>query len=246
VFVEADLAPGAVVSATPAQAHYLVRVMRRKTGAAVRLFNGRDGEFAARVEQDGRTGCRLAVDRQVRPQRAEPGPTLLFSPLKKDAVDFLAVKATELGVARLAPVFTRFTTSGRVNRARLAANATEAAEQCGRLTVPAVDPPCPLQRRLAAWPDRIRLWVCDPGSGQAAGEAFAGAAGSAPAPCLLIGPEGGFAADELDALKALHFVSTVSLGPRILRAETAAVAALACWQALAGDWAAAPRGDTER
>lgn len=235
LFVEARLDTDRSIGLTAAQAHYLGNVMRLRAGARVLVFNGRDGEWCARVDGIGKGWCSLAVEAAVRPQVEESDLWLVFAPLKRARLDFLAQHATELGVSALWPVFTRRTAVRRVNLARLEANAVEAAEQSRRLTVPEVFAPVPLSAMLARWPEGRRLFLCDE-SGAAPPVAEVLAATETAAAALLIGPEGGFAAAELDGLRKLPFVSAVGLGPRILRAETAAMAALACWQALAGAW----------
>ncbi len=237
LYVTADLEATATVHLPASQVHYLRSVMRLQAGADVRLFNGRHGEWLARLRQLQREDGEATVIRQLRRQRPEPGPALLFAPLKKDPMDFVVVKATELGVLRLTPVFTQHTATQRVNIERLRAQAIEAAEQCGRLTVPEVSAAMSLDRALATWRPDQRLWVADPAATEPIFAACAAAGhGAGAAPAVLIGPEGGLAANELDRLAALPFVSRVHLGPRVLRAETAAIAALACWQAIAGDW----------
>lgn len=237
--VEAPLAAGLPVTLGGEQAHYLRNVLRLEPGAAIALFNGRDGEWAARVAALGKRGGELAVERRLRPQRAEPDLWLAFAPIKRARIDFLAEKATELGASALLPVITRHTAMTRVNVDRLRAHALEAAEQTERLSVPEVREPQPLDRLLADWPAGRRLLICDETGGgppiAAALSALDDTARAAPW-AILIGPEGGFALSELDALRKLPFVTAVGLGPRILRADTAAVAALACWQALLGDW----------
>jgi len=241
LFVEADLWPAAAVPLSAKQAHYLGTVLRLRAGAAIAVFNGRDGEWRARVEALGKGDGKLAVFEQSRPQAPEPDLWLAFAPIKRAPIDFLARKATELGVSRLIPVFTRNTQVKRVNRARLEANAIEAAEQCGRLGVPEVAEPVSLERLIAGWPPGRRLLVPDEtGGGRPLAEALAAAEGPPPPFAVLTGPEGGFARSELDALGNLPFVTLVGLGPRILRADTAALAALACWQALLGDWRRGP------
>lgn len=221
LFVTAPLAAGAEVAATAAQAHYLGTVMRRAVGDAVVLFNGRDGEFQARLAALRRGVASFAVDARLRPQATEPDLWLAFALLKRDATDLVVQKATELGVAALWPVLTARTIAPRVNLARLHAIAVEAAEQSERLTVPAIHDPRPLATLLRAWPSGRALFV-------AAERAAAPPLGAAPQPAgLLVGPEGGFAPAELDALRAHPLVTLVSLGPRILRAETAAIAGLA-------------------
>jgi len=236
LFVEPDLAAGGIVGLTREHAHYLQRVMRRAVGDAVLLFNGRDGEWEARIEGLGRGWCSAALTRQTRAQRAEPDLWLVFAPIKRARVDFLAEKATELGVSALWPMFTRRTAVSRINAERLRANAVEAAEQCERLNVPEVFAPAPLTEVVAEWPRQRRIMLCDEtGGGVPVLDAVAEAETGAPH-AIVTGPEGGFDSRELDAICDLPFVTRVSLGPRVLRADTAALAALACFQAGAGDW----------
>ena len=236
LFVDCPLSPGVAVALSPAQAHYLGTVMRRGPGDGLLLFNGRHGEWRGEISdlKRGRRGT-VAVGDQTRPQAAEPDLWLLFAPLKRTPVDLIARLATELGVSALMPVITRRSATKRLNLERLRANAVEAAEQCGRLTVPDCVAPIALARRLADWPAERRLLLCDEsGGGAPVAEALGGAA---PGPwAVIIGPEGGFANDEFDAMAAIKQTLRVGLGPRILRAETAVAAALSCWQALAGDW----------
>lgn len=242
LYVAAPLAAGEAVDLPPAQAHYLVHVLRLAPGDGVALFNGRDGEWRAEVAGLAKNRCRLELAAPLRPQVAEPDVWLAFAPLKKDRTDFLVEKATELGAARLLPVFTRHTAAGRVNLERLAAQATEAAEQCERLSVPEVAEPVTLEKLLASWPADRPLFVPDEtGGGEPLPHVLAARPGLA-AWGFLVGPEGGFAATELDALARLPFAVRVGLGPRILRAETAALAALALGQAALGDWTKQPRG----
>lgn len=237
LFVVDDLGPGAAIGLPPAQAHYLRHVMRRQRGDEIALFNGRDGEWLARIDGFGKGWCSLAVEAPLRGQTPEPDLWLAFAPLKRARIDFLVQKATELGAALLQPVLTRHVAVDRVNTDRLIANAVEAAEQCGRLTVQEVREPLPLDGLLRDWPRKRRLLFCDE-AGDAPPLASALAdAGCASGPwAVLTGPEGGFAPAEREAIRAQPFVVPVHLGPRILRAETAAVAALALWQGLAGDW----------
>ena len=235
LYVAADLGEGRTIEMPAGQAHYLKNVMRLAPGAAVSLFNGRDGEWSARIVSFGRGACSAAVEMQLRPQAAEPDVWLLFAPVKRAPLDFLVQKAVELGVSRLQPVVTGHTDVSRVNTERLRANVIEAAEQCGRLSLPEVEEPLAFAAALAGWPAGRRLLVCAESGparpiGAVLSEAPAGDFG------LMIGPEGGFTTSELDALRKLPFVTPISLGPRILRAETAAVAALACWQSVLGDW----------
>lgn len=240
LFVEEPLAAGAVVGLDHARAHYLRSVLRLAPGAAVALFNGRDGAWTARLEGLGKGWASLTVESLLQAQQPEPDLWLCFAPIKRARLDFLAEKATELGASRLVPVMTRHTIVTRVNGERLAANAREAAEQCERLTVPAVAEPAKLEALLAGWPAERRLFLCaEAGAARPIAEALldeAGLAEGAARPAaFLTGPEGGFSAAELDALAKLPFVVPVGLGPRILRADTAAIAALASWQAILGD-----------
>jgi 16S rRNA (uracil1498-N3)-methyltransferase len=231
LYVDLPLSPDVVLEPSSAQSHYLLMVMRQRAGDQVALFNGRDGEWLASVEPTQRRRCRLAVRRQLRAQVQEPGPTLLFGPLRRTRQEFLVEKATELGAAGLEPVLTQRSLADRVNLARLASIAIEAAEQCGRITVPAIVPAQPLAERLAAWPARRPLYHADETGG---GQPILDALGEHGPGDLLIGPAGGFDPSELRALQACDQVVAISLGPRTLRAETAALAALACWQAICG------------
>lgn len=235
LFVATDLAGGLSIGLAPSQAHYVKTVLRLDKGAVVALFNGRDGEWLGRIDGAGKGWCSVSLYEQSRPQEKPPDLWLVFAPIKRARIDFLVEKATELGVAALHPVQTQRTIVERVNLERLRANAVEAAEQTGRLSVPEVAEPEPLPRLMARWPADRRLLLCDEsGAAPPIAETLAGAAPGAWA--VLVGPEGGFAETELDALKKLPFVSPVGLGPRVLRADTAALASLAVLQALAGDW----------
>jgi 16S rRNA (uracil1498-N3)-methyltransferase len=239
LFTEAELSAGADTELTEAQAHYLRHVMRRVDGAPLLLFNGRDGEWKADLSLRGKKGAAAQVTEQTRPQVVEPDVWLCFAPVKRARIDYIAEKATELGIAVLQPVLTQHTAVERVNVERLRANAVEAAEQTERLSVPEVRAPIDLMRLLGEWPGERRLLMCDEtGGGPPIAEVLAGlddVARAAPW-AIVIGPEGGFAERELTALRRMKDVTAVGLGPRILRADTAALAALACWQALVGDW----------
>jgi 16S rRNA (uracil1498-N3)-methyltransferase len=231
LYVTAELGSGARLAPDEGQAHYLLHVLRAKTGDRLRLFNGRDGEWLARVVEAGKRGCIVECEKQAAPQSNVPDIWLAFAPVKKTPADYLAQKATELGARALLPVFTRRTIVTRVNEERLRANAVEAAEQSGRLSVPQIHPPRTLEKLIADWPRERTLIFCDEG-----GNARAIADALPDAPCaILTGPEGGFDPGERELLRAQPFVTPVSLGPRILRADTAALAALAVWQALKGD-----------
>jgi 16S rRNA (uracil1498-N3)-methyltransferase len=227
LYTTSTLAEGASVAASAAQAHYLGHVMRRALGAPVLLFNGRDGEFAARVRSIGRDRAILGVERRTRVQAAEADVWLVFAPLKRDATDLVARMATELGVAALHPVLTERSNTHRVNAARLAAIAIEAAEQSERLTLPMLHPPRPLPALLSEWPQERRLFaMIERIDARRVPPTHGGPR------ALQVGPEGGFTAAELDALRGHPLVTPVSLGPRVLRAETACVAGLALLQAV--------------
>ena len=234
LYVEDDLGEDLTVELTGEQGHYLRNVLRAEAGDAVALFNGRQGEWRGRLDRLAKAAAAVKLLAQIRGQTDGADLWLVFAPIKRTRIDFIAEKATELGVSALWPVFTRHTQMTRVNLERLRATAIEAAEQSERLTIPDILQPQPLAEALAAWPRGRRLVVCaERGNAPPIGAALTGLDGPA---AILIGPEGGFADDELDDLAKLDFVSRVGLGPRILRADTAAVAALSIWQALAGDW----------
>ena len=235
LYVTAALAAGAEVPLDEAQAHYLTHVMRAKPGECVTLFNGCDGEWLAEIAAVTKRGVALTCDRQIRGQAGVPDVWLVFAPVKKTPADYLVQKASELGVARLQPIFTRRTIVTRVNEERMAANAVEAAEQSERLTVPQIGAPMALEKLLATWPEERRLFFCDEG-GDAKAVAQAARENSGLPVAILTGPEGGFDPAERELLRRHSFVVPVTLGPRILRADTAALAALAIWQAVAGDF----------
>jgi 16S rRNA (uracil1498-N3)-methyltransferase len=236
LYVEASLGAGLRVEAGEGQAHYLVNVMRAKAGDRLSLFNGRDGEWRARIVEAKKRNCVLECEALSAPQRGVPDIWLVFAPIKKTPADYVVQKATELGARVLQPVLTRRTIARRVNHERMRANAVEAAEQCGVLSLPEVDEPAVLSRLLAEWGAGRRLVFCDEGAETA--DPIAALSGLPRSPlAILIGPEGGFAEDERTALLKLPNVVRLALGPRILRADTAAVAALALVQAVLGDWA---------
>jgi len=233
--VAAPLAAGGDLALDEAPSHYLAHVLRAKPGQRVRLFNGRDGEWSATIAAVGKKGVTLHVEGCTRPQAGVPDLWLLLAPVKKTPLDYVVQKATELGVARIQPVITRRTIVERVNTDRMKANAVEAAEQSGRLTVPAIAEPASLERVLADWDASRRLVFCDEaGDAQPIAQALVGHAAACWA--LVTGPEGGFAPEERAHLRSLSCVIPVTLGPRIMRADTAALAAIAVWQALKGDW----------
>jgi len=238
LYVSAGLAAGAGVALAPAEAHRLKDVLRLRPGDDVAFFNGRDGEWRATIAELGPDGGTAVAAEQVRLQQATGDLWLVFALVKRPRLEWLVEKATELGVGALLPVTTARTIADRVNPARLAAIAREAAEQSERLDLPDIHAPAPLAKLLAAWPKGRTLVLCDEtGAAPPIAEA-AGAIPPGPIACLT-GPEGGFAESELDALRKLPFVFPVGLGPRVLRSETAALAALAILQALAGDGSAA-------
>jgi 16S rRNA (uracil1498-N3)-methyltransferase len=244
LFVAEGLGKGRRIAANERALHYLLHVLRRGEGDPLLLFNGRDGEYRGRIAEAAKRRLTIEVLDQTRPQDRAPDVWLCFAPLKKDAVDFLIEKATELGAGRFLPVTTQHTAMGRINRERLTAVATEAAEQCGRLSVPEIAEPVTLETLRTQWPSARRMLLCAE-AGAAVPLAIAlGDLTSDVSPAnscgILIGPEGGFQQDELDRLRKLPFVTAVGLGPRILRAETAALAALAAFQAILGDGAERP------
>jgi 16S rRNA (uracil1498-N3)-methyltransferase len=241
--LERDLHEGDAAPLSPDEANYLVNVLRLRPGARGLVFNGRDGEFAATVGAAARRGVALTIGERLRAQEHAPDVDYLFAPLKHARLDYMAQKAVEMGARRLQPVITRRTQASRVNLARLAANAREAAEQCGVIWLPEIGAEQKLDDILAQWPAERLLVFCDedaplanPFAAMADIEAKAGVS-------LLIGPEGGFEESERRAIGALPRVLRLSLGPRILRADTAAVAALALIQATLGDWPKRRPGD---
>ncbi len=223
-----------------ARAHYLRHVLRLERGARLAVFNARDGEYAARIDGFGKGWCTLTVEEKRREPVPEPDLWLVFAPIKRARLDFIAEKATELGASALWPVFTQHTIVSRVNTERLHATSIEAAEQSERLSVPEIIEPAPLAETLARWPEGRRLVFCDEsGGGGPIADVLAKEDLSRPH-AILTGPEGGFARAELDALRKLPFATPVGLGPRVLRADTAALAALAVFQALAHDRLGSP------
>jgi 16S rRNA (uracil1498-N3)-methyltransferase len=236
LYVTAPLAPGAWVDLSTGQAHHLRSVLRLGIGSTVAAFNADDGEWLCRITDFDKKRARLIVERRLRTAEAEPDLWLLFAPVKRARLDWLVEKTSELGASALMPVWTVRTQAERLNLERLRAHAVSAAEQSERLSVPELRLPETLDRVLATWPAERRLVVCDEtGAGEPIGKTLARLS-QGPA-ALLVGPEGGFDQTELDAFGKLSFVSRVGLGPRVLRAETAAIAALAVFQAIAGDWA---------
>ncbi|WP_420396745.1 16S rRNA (uracil(1498)-N(3))-methyltransferase [Nioella sp.] len=234
LFVEHPLGQGQTVPLSREQAHYLFGVMRLGVGAEVALFNGHDGEWTAEVVEAGKRGGVLDCRDQAAPQMLPPDLWLIFAPIKKARTDFIVEKAAEMGAARIMPVQTGFTNSERIRQDRLQAHAVEAAEQCGGTYVPPVEDLQKLDRLLANWPEDRQLIFCD--------ESLVGARAALEAApkgdkwAILIGPEGGFSDAERARLTAHPATTAISLGPRILRADTAAVAALTLFQSTRGDW----------
>ena len=228
LFLPDDLAADQPVALPDAQAHYLGRVMRMGPGDRLRLFNGRDGEWLARLDSVGRKQAICVPESQLRPQAPETDLWLAFAPLKREATELVVEKATELGVARLCPVFTERTNTSRINAERWRAIATEAAEQCERLSVPDIAEPVRLPALLASWPAARPLAAAIERQPHAMLRPLGPSAG------LLIGPEGGFASLEVELLRRHPFVVAAGLGPRILRAETAAIVGLALLQSRDG------------
>ncbi len=229
LFVRAALHEGAAVELDAAQTNYLGNVLRLGTGGEVLLFDGASGEWLARITQGGKKRMTLAVERRTKPVEQVPDLTLAFAPVKRAQVDWLAEKATELGIRHLQPVITQRTVVERVKLERLESIATEAAEQCGRTLLPTIAEPVSLAAFLTSVP--ATLYFADETGGGPAAMAFQ------PGPAtILTGPEGGFTPEERTAIRALPHARAISLGPRILRAETAALAAVAAYMALAGDW----------
>jgi 16S rRNA (uracil1498-N3)-methyltransferase len=234
LYVTGDLGTKVAVALDEGQTHYLLHVLRAKSGNRVSLFNGRDGEWLAELNQIGKRGVTATCLKQTAQQASSPDIWLIFAPIKRTPSDYLVQKAAELGVSVLQPVFTRRTVVSRINEERMAANAIEAAEQSARLTVPEIREGVTLVKLLASWPIDRHLFFCDEGgNARPLAEAARGASGPA---AILTGPEGGFEPAERKLLREAAFVIPVTLGPRILRADTAALAALAIWQSVAGDF----------
>ncbi len=235
LYVPGGLGAGMDVTLSPEQAHYLRNVMRLKPGAALRLFNGRDGEWRGEVSELGKKSATVACRACTREQTGGTDLHLLFAPLKHARLDYMVQKATEMGASVLQPALTAFTVPQRVNLERMRANAAEAAEQCNMLSVPDVREPAKLSDLLERWPDERALIFCDEAAEQTSPLDALWLLAGRPLG-LFIGPEGGFSEDECGLLRAAPFVTAISLGPRIMRADTAAVAALAVVQAAIGDW----------
>lgn len=235
LYLDVPLAQGAVVPLGREQAHYLMTVLRLAEGAEVLVFNGRDGEHGATVRPEGRKAASLEIGAQTREQPAQSRLDFLFAPLKVGRLEYLVQKATEMGVGRITPVFTDHTQLHKVNDGRLAANILEAAEQCGNLAIPELGDAVKLEALLSDWDPARRIIFCNESqAGDNPTETLNGIPERDLA--LLVGPEGGFSERERELLTALPFVTPIPLGPRILRADTAAVAALTAVQMTIGDW----------
>lgn len=235
LFVEGELREGVAVEATPAQAHYLTGVMRLGPGDRLLVFNGRDGEWRARLGEVSKRRCILAAEAQVRAQSVGPDLDLIVALVKRARLETVVEKAAELGARRVRLALTERTNAGHTNVGRLQAIAIEASEQTGRLDVPTVQAPEKFGPLLGGWTSERRLLFCDE-AGDAPAAADILAEGKAGPWAILIGPEGGFSPAERAAIRAVPGVVPVSLGPRILRADTAAIAAMSLWQAMLGDW----------
>lgn len=228
LFVDHPLGAGQSVPLGRDEANRLFNVMRLAVGAELRLINGRDGEWRARIAEAGKRAGRLWVEEQTAPLRPPADLWLLFAPIKRDRTEFIVEKATELGVARILPVRTDYTQSDRLRHDKLMAHAIAAVEQCGATSLPEIGELTALGALLETWPSERQIMFCDE-------TAKAGSLPDAPGPwAIIIGPEGGFSPKERETLRAMGQV--ISLGPRILRADTAAIAAITLWQAHLGDW----------
>ncbi len=236
LYIPQDLSSSAVAALSEAQSHYLKHVMRLLPGDSIRVFDGKTGEYEARLEEAGKKLYNVSRLAKTRDYAASPDIWLVFAPVKKDQTDFIVEKAVELGVSAILPVSTRYSISSKINQERYEACAIEAAEQCRRLDLPKIFPLTALEKLLREWPkERALFFMDESGSGNDVFTVFCQDNSKAPA-AILVGPEGGFAEEELKLLRSLDFCIPVSLGKRILRAETAVAAALSCWQAIAGDW----------
>jgi len=233
LYVDAPLGAGQSIPLDKDQAHYLFGVMRQALGGHVAVFNGRDGEYLAEITKAGKRAGELTCVEQSKPLQMPPDLWLMFAPIKKARTDFIVEKAAEMGAMRIVPVNTEYTNSDRIRRDRLQAHAVEAAEQCGGTYVPEVADLCRLDRLLADWPEDRQILFADE---SLVGARAAMGAVDAEKWAILIGPEGGFSDKERARLRAMPNVTSVSLGPRILRADTAAVAAMTLWQDTKGDW----------
>ena len=236
LFIPHDLAPGAELALDPGQSRYLAAVMRQAVGDEVLLFNGRDGEWRAKISAVGKRAVAVRAEELVRPQTTGPDLDLVVALVKRGRLETIVEKAAELGARRVRLAVTERTNADRARVERLTAIATEAAEQTGRLDVPQIVEPVKLDRLIAGWDAGRRLLFCDEaGDAQPILQALSPQEAGGPW-SILIGPEGGFSPAERQMLRALPYATPASLGPRILRADTAAISALSLWQAALGDW----------
>jgi len=239
LFTEQNLAADLMLTLEDKQAHYLSQVLRLCEGDAIAFFNGRDGEWQGVIESSGKKAVTLSIQKQLRPQHHAPDLWLLAAPLKNSKTEWVIEKATELGIAKFCPVTTQFTVVDRIKEERLMSIAIEASEQCERLDVPTISPLTPLVKILADWSvNRQLIYGDESGVGENVKDILPGLAHGSYA--LLIGPEGGFSATELELLRSLPYVTGMCMGPRVMRADTAAIAALTLLQAACGDWDGKP------
>lgn len=235
LYVSDELACGGEIALSRQQVNYLVSVMRLSSGDLVRLFNARDGEWLCTLGAVNRKSATVTCESRIAPAGTLPDIEYLFAPLKAGRLDYMAQKATEMGACRLRPVFTERTVPTKVNMDRLRANVIEAAEQCEMIAIPQVSEPQPLEEVLAGWDPRRLIVFCDEAAPRSSACKVLLALPPSPL-AVLVGPEGGFSRHEQDHLRSLRFVVPISLGPRVMRADTAAVAALAIVQSILGDW----------
>ena len=234
IYADVDLSVDSLVDLTPEQSHYLLTVMRLTAGEKILVFNNHDGEFECTLIPQSKKQAQLKVNSQTKKYESCPDIWLMFAPLKKDRTDFVVEKATELGASKIVPVITEYTISDKIKIERWQAQTIEAAEQSRRVDLPQINEPIALSKLLENWDLHRRLYFMDEtGTGKDIVTVFSSAT---PPSALLIGPEGGFSERELNLLHSKSYACAVSLGKRILRAETAAVASLSCWQATCGDW----------
>lgn len=234
VYLHTPICEGEICSPNEEQAHYLLHVLRLTNGDIIKVFDGASGEYTAEITQCTKKSCQLLIKEKIREQTHSPDVWLLFAPVKKDKTDFILAGATELGVSKIIPTITQRTVCERIKKERFEAQVIEASEQSRRLDIPSVMPAQELNKVIENWPeDRILFFMDETGNGENVLSSFDAKGKKA---AILVGPEGGFSEDELNLLRKKNFTKAVSLGPRILRAETAVFAALSCWQAACGDW----------
>lgn len=234
IYMDVPLRVGEIIDCLPEQSHYLANVLRLEKGDEVYVFNGADGEFCTRVAEAGKKRCSLQIASKYKNFEKSPDVWILFAPLKKDNTDLVIEKATELGVSKIFPVITEYTNANKVRSERLTAQLIEAAEQSRRQDIPELCEADTLQHVLQNWPVERKLFYLDEtGSGAEIVKMLENNSGPA---AFLVGPEGGFSQKELEFLQKCNYTYAITLGKRILRAETAVIAALSCWQAVCGDW----------